>query len=115
VPEHSNHRVLDWARRVSFRDLLQAGCRIWLRQGPFEHSKIMAIDNAWTMIGSANWDTRSFRLNFELNVEVQGPDFAAHVDALVRTTRPLDLAELNADSLPLRLRNSAARLLTPYL
>jgi cardiolipin synthase len=115
VPEHSNHRVLDWARRVAFRDLLEAGCRIWLRPGPFEHSKIMAIDNTWTMIGSANWDTRSFRLNFELNVEVQGPEFAAQVDALVRTTRPLELAELNADTLPLRLRNAAARLLTPYL
>ena len=115
VPEHSNYRVLDWARRVAFRELLQAGCRIWLRQGPFEHSKIMAIDNTWTMIGSANWDTRSFRLNFELNVEVQGAEFAAQVDALVRTTRPLELAELNGDSLPLRLRNAAARLLTPYL
>jgi cardiolipin synthase A/B len=115
VPEHSNHRVLDWARRVAFRALLEAGCRIWLRQGPFEHSKIMAIDNAWTMVGSANWDTRSFRLNFELNVEVQGPEFAAHVDALVRTTRSLELAELNADTLALRLRNAAARLLTPYL
>jgi cardiolipin synthase len=115
VPERSNQRILDWARRVPFRLLLEAGCRIWLRQGPFEHSKIMAIDNAWTMIGSANWDTRSFRLNFELNVEVQGPDFAAEVDALVRTTRPLLLAELNADTLPLRLRNAAARLLQPYL
>jgi cardiolipin synthase len=115
VPEHSNHSVLDWARRVPFRLLLEAGCRIWLRSGPFEHSKIMAIDNTWTMIGSANWDTRSFRLNFELNVEVQGAEFASHVDAMVRTTRPLLLAELQADTLLLRLRNGAARLLQPYL
>ena len=30
VPEHSNHRVLDWARRVPLRPLLEAGCRVWL-------------------------------------------------------------------------------------
>ena len=115
IPEHSNHAVLDWARRVPLRELLEAGCRVWLRSGPFEHSKLMTIDEKWTMIGSANWDTRSFRLNFELNVEVQGPEFAAQIDTLVRTTRPLELAELAADSVPLRLRNAAARLLQPYL
>jgi cardiolipin synthase len=33
VPEHSNHKVLDWARRIPLRLLLEAGCRIWLRPG----------------------------------------------------------------------------------
>jgi cardiolipin synthase len=36
----------------------------------------MTIDDAWSLIGSANWDTRSFRLNFELNVEIQDEAFA---------------------------------------
>ena len=72
VPERSNHAVLDWARRVPLRLMLEAGCKVWLRSAPFDHSKLMTIDDAWSMIGSANWDTRSFRLNFELNLEVQG-------------------------------------------
>ena len=53
-----------------------ADCR-----APFDHSKLMVIDDAWALIGSANWDTRSFRLNFELNVELHDPDFARTIAA----------------------------------
>jgi cardiolipin synthase A/B len=115
VPEHSNHAVLDWARRVPMRVMMEAGCRVWLRPAPFDHSKLMSIDDSWSMIGSANWDTRSFRLNFELNVEVQGPEFAHLITDMTRTGRQLTVEELDGDSLPLKLRNSAARLLQPYL
>ncbi len=115
VPENSNHRVLDWARRVPLRVLLEAGCRIWLRPGEFDHSKLMTIDDAWSMIGSANWDTRSFRLNFELNVEIEGLPFAHLINDMTRTSQSLTLHDLNGDSLLIRLRNAAARLLQPYL
>lgn len=115
VPEHSNHTVLDWARRVPMRILLEAGCRIWLRPPPFDHSKLMTIDDAWALIGSANWDTRSFRLNFELNVEVQGAEFARQLSSATQSGRWLTLADLETDSMPVRLRSSAARLLQPYL
>lgn len=115
VPEESNHIVLDWARRVPMRTLLEAGCRVWLLPPPFDHSKLMTIDDTWSLIGSANWDTRSFRLNFELNVEIQDPRFARRLADATRTGRRLELASLDADPLPLRLRNSAARLLQPYL
>jgi len=115
VPEHSNHIVLDWARRVPLREMIEAGCRVWLRPAPFDHSKLMTIDDTWSMVGSANWDTRSFRLNFELNVEVQGPEFARLITDMTTGSRQLTLDELHGDSLPLRLRNSAARLLQPYL
>jgi cardiolipin synthase len=115
LPENSNHAVLDWARRIPLRPLIEAGCRIWLMPAPFDHSKLMVIDDSWTLIGSANWDTRSFRLNFELNVELHDPDFACTVGAVTPTARRLSLAELDGDPLPTRLRNSAARLLQPYL
>jgi cardiolipin synthase len=115
LPEHSNHALLDWARRIPLRPLIEAGCRVWLMPAPFDHSKLMVIDESWTLIGSANWDTRSFRLNFELNVELHDPDFASTIGAVAPTTRRLTLAELDGDPLPIRLRNSAARLLQPYL
>jgi cardiolipin synthase len=115
LPEHSNHPVVDWARRIPLRPLIEAGCRVWLMPAPFDHSKLMVIDDAWTLIGSANWDTRSFRLNFELNVELHDPDFACTIGAVVPTTPRLTLAELDSDPLLIRLRNSAARLLQPYL
>jgi cardiolipin synthase A/B len=115
LPDHSNHPVLDWARRIPLRPLIVAGCRVWLAGAPFDHSKLMVIDGTWSLIGSANWDTRSFRLNFELNVELHDPDFAARISAIGHGARRLALAELDADPLPIRLRNSAARLLQPYL
>ncbi|HEY4166157.1 MAG TPA: phospholipase D-like domain-containing protein, partial [Reyranella sp.] len=115
VPEHSNHRVLDWARRVPLRNLVEAGCRVWLMPSPFDHSKLMAIDDTWSLIGSANWDTRSFRLNFELNVEIQDEAFTRALMETVPKGRALTLAEIEGDSFPLKLRNNAARLLQPYL
>jgi cardiolipin synthase len=115
LPDHSNHAVLDWARRIPLRPLIEAGCRVWLTPAPFDHSKLMVVDDAWTLIGSANWDTRSFRLNFELNVELHDSDFARRIAEIAPTARRLTLAELDGDPLPIRLRNSAARLLQPYL
>ena len=115
LPDHSNHPLLDWARRIPLRPLIEAGCRIWLTAAPFNHSKLMVIDGVWSLIGSANWDTRSFRLNFELNVELHDIDFAAQISEIAPNARRLTLPELDADPLPIRLRNSAARLLQPYL
>lgn len=115
LPENSNHVILDWARRIPLRPLIEAGCRVWLTPAPFDHSKLMIVDEAWSLIGSANWDTRSFRLNFELNVELHDKGVAASLSAIAPTARRLTVAELDADPLPVRLRNAAARLLQPYL
>jgi cardiolipin synthase len=115
LPENSNHPILDWARRVPLRPLVEAGCRIWLLAAPFDHSKLMTIDDSWSLIGSANWDTRSFRLNFELNVELHDAEFARALAKAMQPERRLTLADIDADPLPIRLRNSAARLLQPYL
>jgi cardiolipin synthase len=115
VPEHSNHTILDWARRVALRNLLEAGCTVLLLPPPFDHSKLMSIDDTWSLIGSANWDTRSFRLNFELNVEVHDEAFNRTLMEAVPKGRALTLGEIEGDSLPLKLRNNAARLLQPYL
>jgi cardiolipin synthase A/B len=115
LPERSNHEILDWARRVPLHLLIEAGCRVWLNNGPFDHSKLMVVDESWALIGSANWDTRSFRLNFELNVEMHDPQFARCINGIAASSRRLTLAELDGDSLPIRLRNSAVRLLQPYL
>jgi cardiolipin synthase len=115
VPENSNHTILDWARRAPLRILLEAGCRVWLLPAPFDHSKLMMIDEAWSLIGSANWDIRSFRLNFELNVEIQDEAFARTLGEVASNGRLLTLAEIESASLMQRLRDNAARLLQPYL
>jgi hypothetical protein len=50
---------------------------------PFDHSKIMVVDDAWCMLGSGNWDPRSLRLNFEFNVEAYDPLLAAELNDLI--------------------------------
>ena len=45
------------------------GCTIRLTRGSFDHSKLMVIDDDWSLFGSSNWDPRSLRLNFEIAVE----------------------------------------------
>lgn len=114
LPEHSNHPMVDWGSRVQMMPLLKAGCRVWTYPAPFNHSKLMTIDDLWALVGSANWDIRSFRLNFELDLEVYHSGVVQQVDALITAHQK---ARLGAEkgSLALRLRDSAARLLVPYL
>ncbi len=119
LPGRSNLRFVDWASRAMWWQVLERGCRIWLTPPPFDHSKLMIVDNHWTFFGSANWDPRSLRLNFELNVEAYGRDFACAMEAVVenklRAARQVTLEEVDSRALPVRLRDAAARLFTPYL
>jgi cardiolipin synthase len=77
------------------------------------------VDGHWVLLGSANWDVRSLRLNFELNVECYGQGFASEMAAVIqrklRGAREVTLAEVNAWSLPVKLRDAIARLFSPYL
>jgi len=92
---------------------------VWLTKGAFDHSKLMIVDSHWSFIGSANFDPRSLRLNFELNVECYCPklagDLEAHLEHKLATAHRLTLAEMDGRSLPIKLRDGIARLLTPYL
>jgi cardiolipin synthase A/B len=117
VPARGNHPIVDSATRSQVGPLLGAGCRIWQNPPPFEHSKLMTVDGNWAFIGSANWDMRSFRLNFELNMEVYDSSLVEQLNALMATKQrlPLTATELDARSFPVRLFDNAARLMLPYL
>jgi cardiolipin synthase A/B len=117
LPEHSNHPTVDWGSRVQMGPLLKAGCRVWTYPAPFNHSKLMTLDGLWALVGSANWDVRSFRLNFELDLEVYHSGVVRQIDSLISAHQGsrLSASSLEGRSLPLRLRDGAARLLVPYL
>ena len=76
-------------------------------------------EDEWVLFGSANWDTRSLRLNFELDVECYDRNLCAqlmaHVSARLSRGRELSLRELSSRPLSLRVRDGFARLLMPYL
>jgi len=119
LPERSNLPLVQWAQTAQLWQVLDRGCRVWLTPSPFDHSKAMTVDGVWSLLGSANWDPRSLRLNFELDVELYDPSLAAALDALIdgkiAGARELSLAEVDRRALALRLRDGVARLFSPYL
>jgi cardiolipin synthase len=119
LPGKNNLPLVHWASRALWWQVLERGCRLWLTPPPFDHSKLMIVDNHWVFLGSANWDPRSLRLNFELNVECYGREFADAMEAVVqgklRGAKPVTLEEADGRPLPMKLRDGVARLFMPYL
>jgi cardiolipin synthase len=119
LPVKNNLPFVHWASRAMWWQVLERGCHLWLTPPPFDHSKLMIVDGHWVLLGSANWDARSLRLNFELNLESYGHSFAGEMEAVIqrklRGAHEVTLAEAHARSLPAKLRDATARLFSPYL
>ncbi len=119
LPQANNLALVKWASTALLWQVLQRGCRVWLSPPPFDHTKLMLVDRAWTLLGSGNWDPRSLRLNFEFDVECYDCELADHLYRWMcqkrNRARSVTLADVDSRSIPIRLRDGVARLLTPYL
>ena len=120
LPERTNLAFINWAAMVRLDELISAGCRVWLGPAPFNHAKLMLVDDGWALIGSSNWDPRSLTLNYEFNVECHGAELAAHLREIFETeqrqSRPLDASvDVKNRNLMVKLRDGVARLFSPYL
>jgi cardiolipin synthase len=119
LPEKSDLPHVHWAVHAHLWQVLERGCRVWASPGVFDHSKLMVVDGAWTFLGSANWDARSLRLNFELNLEVYSVEFGAHMEGLFQArlaaAGPVTLAHVDARPMPIKVRDGIARLFAPFL
>ena len=76
LPLKSDSKIVQYASRSFYDNLLKAGVQIFEYQPRVLHAKMLVIDKKWTILGSANMDIRSFRLNFELNLLVYGTSTA---------------------------------------
>lgn len=119
LPEKNNLPYVAWATRAYLWELLQYGTRIYYQPPPFVHSKFLLVDEAYALVGSANLDPRSLRLNFEFSLEVYdrwlNDSLARHFDLLHALSRAVPQEELDGRPLPLKLRDAFAKLLSPYL
>jgi cardiolipin synthase len=99
--------------------VLERGCRVWLSAPPFDHTKLMLVDDIWTLLGSANWDARSLRLNFEFTVECYDEALSCQLSELVERrlqgAKPVTLDDLEGRFILAKIRDGVARLLSPYL
>lgn len=119
LPQKNNLAMVQWASTALLWQVLERNCRVWLSPPPFDHTKLMLVDDVWCLIGSSNWDPRSLRLNFEFNVEVYDRELAKSLGQLVEhkrsVSRRVTLEDVDGRRLPIKLRDGVFRLLSPYL
>jgi cardiolipin synthase len=119
LPERNNLRLVHWAAMAQLHQVVRWGCRVYFSRPPFDHSKLCVIDGQWCLVGSANWDPRSLRLNFEYLLECYSPELAARLEALIDAkiagAKPVTLTQLERRHPLIRLRDGLVRLAQPYL
>lgn len=119
LPARSNHRVTFQAGRSFYFDLLKSGVDIREYQPGIVHAKTLVADSQVALVGSANMDLRSFRLNFEVHALVHDASTATRLreafeDDLSKSRR-VDFDEWNARPWTNRVKEGAARLVSPLL
>jgi cardiolipin synthase len=113
--EVNDSRLVRWASRTHYRSLLVAGVRIFEYQPTMFHVKAVTVDDDWAIIGSANFDNRSFELNYEVMVAVEDPALVASLQesmrADLRESREITIEDVDAWSPLARARDRLATVL----
>jgi cardiolipin synthase len=118
VPRLSDSRLVTWAARSYFDDLLAAGARVYEYGPRMLHTKALLVDDELAIIGSANFDPRSFQLNFEVSVLFRDGAIAMELARLIEgefASAPRVRAERARPLWTARLPEALARLLSPLL
>lgn len=119
LPGKNNLPFMHWATRNLLPTLLESGVRLFYQQPPFAHTKLLLVDGYYGHVGSANIDTRSLRLNFELTVEIFDTtvirELTQHFDGVKQAAQPIYEEELAKRSIPVKIRDAFFWLFSPYL
>ncbi|WP_019240509.1 MULTISPECIES: cardiolipin synthase [Bacillus] len=119
VPKKPDKWIVWHASRSYFKDLLEAGVKIYQYKKGFMHSKIVIVDRELASIGTANMDMRSFHLNFEVNAFLYRTSSTQKlVDDFnedLKESQQLYLESFNKRHIGIRLMESTCRLLSPLL
>jgi len=119
VPEKNNHPYAGWAGRAYYEELMESGVRVYERSPPFMHAKALLIDESVAVIGTANLDVRSLKLNFETNLMVYDGAVVNRLKAVmleeVALSHELNLTLWRRRPLSQRMKENAASILTPIL
>lgn len=119
LPARSDSKLVHWASRSYFDELLEAKVKIYLYEKGFNHSKLMCVDSNFCSIGSVNMDERSFEVNFEITAMIYDSAIALEVEQ----TFNLDLNDCTKVTLQKwknrkhkdNFKESFARLFSPLL
>lgn len=119
VPDNPDHMVVYLAAFAYFDDASKTGAKIYRYTDGFLHEKAMLIDDDAAAVGTANFDNRSFRLNFEVTAFVGDPDFVTEVERMFEDdfarSRLMEPGEYDRKPWYFRLGVRLARLTAPIL
>jgi cardiolipin synthase A/B len=112
-------KIVGAASQTYFGELLEAGVHIYLYNKGILHAKLMIIDEEICEIGAANFDMRSFRLNYEVCEVLYSADIARELTAQferdLNDSVPLRMVDVEQRTLPQRILDQGARLFSPML
>lgn len=119
IPCKPDHPFVYWASYSSVGELIEAGVRAYTYERGFIHAKTIVVDGIAASVGSANWDERSFRLNFETNAFVYDPAVAGRLHEIfladIRDCNELTPAVYAARGRVITVKESVSRLFSPLL
>lgn len=119
VPCRFDQRLVGAATRSYYEDLFNAGVEVYRFESGLLHSKTMAIDGATAIIGTSNFDIRSFALNYEVTLLIYAPATVQALekiqDGYLRQSTRLDPITWSVRPWPKRAAQYVARLLSPLL
>ncbi len=119
VPKDNNHIYAGLAGRAHYDDLLSAGVRVFERAPPFLHAKALLVDDTLAIVGTANLDARSMRLNYETNLAVYSNNFANRLKEIIieeiSMSDELDIFTWRARPVRQQMAENFCNLLSPIL
>ncbi|MCL1983261.1 MAG: cardiolipin synthase [Clostridiales bacterium] len=119
IPCKPDHMFVYWATYAYVGELLNSGVRVFIYENGFLHAKTVVVDGEVASIGSANFDMRSFRLNFEANAVIYDAAEAYKLEAVFENdmlhSRELTKTAYRKRSVFIRFKESISRLLSDLL
>jgi cardiolipin synthase len=119
IPEKTDNLLVTLAAYSFLDEVKEAGVKFYRYQGGFLHQKVVLVDNGLATVGTANFDNRSFRLNFEITAAVADQDFALAVESMLEDdfskSRLMERDEYEQKSFWFKLAVRSSRLTAPVL
>ncbi|MDH3989647.1 MAG: cardiolipin synthase [Gammaproteobacteria bacterium] len=119
IPEKADSMLVTLAAYAFFDQIKAAGVKFYRYNDGFLHQKVVLVDDSFATVGTANFDNRSFRLNFEITAAIANPDFAAEVSSMLEAdfakARLMKIGEYDKKPFWFKLAVRTARLTAPVL
>lgn len=119
IPNKPDHPFVYWATWSHVGELISYGAKVLIYENGFMHAKTIVVDDEVASVGTANIDTRSFELNFEVNAIVYDEDVAWKLrDLFLQDSElcsELTLKRYRERSAAIKFKEAISRLLSPIL